>query len=431
MFQYIVTNICTSIVHLNMKYILETITQKKLGFKVDSYNTSKKLSEIIYTETGNEISYNTLRRFFGIVKSVKPSDYTLDTLAVFNGFKSYNDFVMNFHLKNRWKDEFHLVSLMEHPENLLTYIKNNLHTNRDFVLKLTQIVRELILTKDYNILLRIFSLDQMNFSYFIFDDVAYFGNCTGPLLKIIGLKSNEAQKLILNNNFLNIIITIFVDYNNLNNYYGEYIKFINANCEREDISQFCKGVLNLNMYLNNERGDEMFKLKLNQNFHPILKSRIIAQEMFYKSNDLIEILNNYDQKFKQGNIINIDYYFEIINTAIFTRNFEVMAWLLNKFKPKTKYDNFYKFEHYEHFGLMAIIFYKYHKDYNNLNLWLKSNSFDNFSRASKTFMLQYVYILKYHNSKANKAFYKTKYMESAKNLYPNFFTEDYLINYFN
>ena len=169
MFQYIVTNICTSIVHLNMKYILETITQKKLGFKVDSYNTSKKLSEIIYTETGNEISYNTLRRFFGIVKSVKPSDYTLDTLAVFNGFKSYNDFVMNFHLKNRWKDEFHLVSLMEHPENLLTYIKNNLHTNRDFVLKLTQIVRELILTKDYNILLRIFSLDQMNFSYFIFD----------------------------------------------------------------------------------------------------------------------------------------------------------------------------------------------------------------------------------------------------------------------
>ena len=162
-----------------MVHILKTITQKKLSLKIENYNSSKMLSEIIYTETGIEISYNTLRRFFGIVKTVKPSNYTLDTLSLFNGFKSYNDFVMNFHLKNRWKEEFHMISLMERPESLLTYIKNNLHSNRDFDPKLTQIVRELMLTKDYNILLQIFSLDQMNFSRFDFDDVAYFGNCIG------------------------------------------------------------------------------------------------------------------------------------------------------------------------------------------------------------------------------------------------------------
>ena len=411
--------------------ILKTITQKKIGLKIENYNSSIRLSEIIYTETGIEISYNTLRRFFGIVKTVKPSNYTLDTLAVFNGFKSYNDFVMNFHLKNRWKDEFHMVSLMERPEILLTYIENNLHSNRDFVLKLTQIVRELMLTKNYNFLLRIFSLNQMNFSCFDFDDVAYFGNCIGPLLKTFDFKSVEVKSLILNGNFLDLVITIYVDYENLNSYYGDCIKIIKKHCEREDVSQFCKGVLNLNMYLNNEKENQMFKLKLNSNFHPILKSRVIAQELFYKPNDLIEILNNYDQKSQDKNKINIDYYFEIITTAIVTRNFEVMAWLLNKFEPKTKYNNFYKFEHYEHFGLMAIILYKYRQDYNNLNLWLKSISFDNFSRPYETFMLQYVYILKYHNSKANKAFYKTKYEESAEYLYPNFFNEDYLINYFN
>ena len=59
---------------------LKTITQKKLGFKIEDYNSSRRLSEIIYTETGIEISYNTLRRFFGIVKPVKPSNYTLDML---------------------------------------------------------------------------------------------------------------------------------------------------------------------------------------------------------------------------------------------------------------------------------------------------------------------------------------------------------------
>ena len=411
--------------------ILKTITQKKIGLKIENYNSSRRLSEIIYTETGIEISYNTLRRFFGIVKTVKPSNYTLDTLSLFNGFKSYNDFVMNFHLKNRWKEEFYMVSLMERPESLLTFIKNNLHSNRDFAIKLTQIVRELMLTKDYNILLQIFSLDQMNFSRFDFDDVAYFGNCIGPLLKTFDLESVEVKSLILNGNFLDLVFTIYVDYENLNSYYGDCIKIIKKHCDREDISQFCKGVLNLNMYLNNEKENQMFKLKLNSNFHPILKSRVIAQELFYAPKDLTSILNNYDQKFQKGNKINIDYYYEIITTAIVTRNFEVMAWILNKFEPKTKYDNFYKFEHYEHFGLMAMILYKYRQDYNNLNLWLKSISFDNFSRPYETFMLQYVYILKYHNSKANKAFYKTKYEELAEYLYPNFFNEDYLINYFN
>ena len=230
---------------------------------------------------------------------------------------------------------------------------------------------------------------------------------------------------------MDLVITIYVDYEYLNSYYGEFLKIIKKDCDREDISQFCKGVLNLNMYLSNERQNQLFKLKLNSKFHPILKSRVIAQELFNAPKDLNSILSKYDQKFQEGNKINIDYYFEIITTAIVTRNFEVMAWILNKFEPKTKYDNFYKFEHFEHFGLMAMILYKYRQDYNNLNLWLKSISFDNFSRPYETFMLQYVYILKYHNSKANKAFYKTKYMESAKYLYPKFFTEDYLINYFN
>lgn len=411
--------------------ILKTITHKKLGFKVDDYNTSKKLSEIIYMETGFEISYNTLRRFFGIVKSVKPSNYTLDTLAVFNGFKNYTDFVMNFHLKNRWNNEFQVVALMEYPdENLLKYIGANLNNNRGFVLMLTQIVRELMLTKKYGFLLQIFSLNQMNFSSFNFDDIAYFGNCTGPLLKTIDLDSADAQKLLLNKNFIDTVITIFVDYKNLNSYYGECLKFVNENCERDQVSQFCKGVLNLNMYLNKERKDKMFKVKLSPDFHPILKSRVIAQELFYESNDLIGILNRYLKKTQDNDKINTDYFIEIITTAIVTRNFEVMAWILKKFEPKTKYNHFYKFETHEHFSLMAMILFKYRKDDINLNLWFNSISFDNFSRAYETFMLQYVYILKYHYSKNNRPYYKTKYLESARYLYPKFFNEDYLKNYF-
>ena len=136
-----------------MIQILKTSTQKKAGFKIDNYNSSRRLSEIICIETGISLSYNTLRRFFGIVKTVKPSNHTLDTLALFNGFLNYTDFTRNFHLKNRWEQEFKLASLMQDSEKeLLLFIEENLHTKRDFTLKLTQIVRELMLVKNYDLI---------------------------------------------------------------------------------------------------------------------------------------------------------------------------------------------------------------------------------------------------------------------------------------
>jgi len=411
--------------------VLKTITQKKVGFNIESYNCSKRLSEIIFIETGLDLSYNTIRRFFGIVKTVKPSNHTLNTIAVFNGYKNYNDFTMNFHLKNRWKQEFKLVSLMDQPDiKLLNFIELNLYSTRNFIVKLTQIIRELMLKKNYVFLLKLFSLNNMKFNNFNFDDVVYLGNCTGPLLKTLDTNSNDAHNLTLNENFIDLIFTVYVDYGDLNGSYGYWLRFIQENYKRADIKQFCRGVLNLDSYLQNKNKDQFYKLNLHFSFHPILKSRIIAQELFFRSKDLTLVLNNYIQMLKLKNETNIEAYYEIINTAIVTRNFEVMDWISERLEPKTKYDNFYEFEHYEHFGLMIIILHMYRKDQKNLNKWLNLISLDNFSRPYEKFMLQYVYILKYHNSKNNKSLYKTKYIQGAKDLYPSFFSEDYMENYF-
>ena len=413
--------------------ILKTSTQKKAGFKIDNYNSSRRLSEIICIETGISLSYNTLRRFFGIVKSVKPSNHTLDTLALFNGFLNYTDFTRNFDLKNRWEQEFKLASLMQDSEKeLLLFIEENLHTNRDFTLKLTQIVRELMLVKNYDLLVQIFSLKKMTYDHFNFDDIAYFGNCTGTLLKTFDSESKELQKLVLNDNFLDLILTIYVDYKHLNSYYGNWLKIIEKQTKRKDVKQFCRGVLNLKLYLNKESQDHFFKLVPDASFHPILKGRIIAQELFYESKDLSKIMNNYHHQIPSNSDseTDIDYYFELITTAIITRNFEVMTWISEKFKIKTNYSNYYKFEHYEQYGLMVMLLFMFRQDLESLQLWQKSISFDNFPRNYETLMLQYVYILKYHKSKTNKISYKNQYLEGAKNFYPSFFNEAYLNNYF-
>ena len=413
--------------------ILKTSTQKKAGFKIDNYNSSRRLSEIICIETGISLSYNTLRRFFGIVKSVKPSNHTLDTLALFNGFLNYTDFTRNFDLKNRWEQEFKLAALMQDSEKeLLLFIEENLHSKRDFTLKLTQIVRELMLVKNYDLLVQIFSLKKMTFDHFNFDDIAYFGNCAGTLLKTFDSESEELQKLLLNDNFLDLILTIYVDYKHLNSYYGNWLKIIEKHTKRKDVKQFCRGVLNLKMYLNRESQDHFFKLVPDASFHPILKGRIISQELFYESKDLSKIMNNYQHQIPSNSDseTDIDYYFELITTAIITRNFEVMTWISEKFKIKTNYSNYYKFEHYEQYGLMVMLLFMFRQDFESLQLWQKSVSFDNFPRNYETLMLQYVYILKYHTSKTNKISYKNQYLEGAKNFYPSFFNEAYLNNYF-
>ena len=66
----------------------------------------------------------------------------------------------------------------------------------------------------------------MAFKKFNFDDVAYFGNCVGPIIKTINIESIEAQSLIVNDNFIDLVLCIYVDYNNLNGYYGNCLKLI-------------------------------------------------------------------------------------------------------------------------------------------------------------------------------------------------------------
>lgn len=409
---------------------LKVLTQKKAGFKISNYNASKRLSDIVYIETGIEVSYNTLRRFFGVVKSVKPSNHTLNTLAIFNGFTDYNDFVLNYNLKNRWKQDFQIADLHNQTSTqILSYINVNLHVKRQFIQNLVQIVRELILVRNYTLLNQIFNTSKMVFNEFNFDDVAYFGNCIGPVVKTIDIESMEGQSLVANDNFIDLVLCIYVDYANLNGHYGKCLKLIKNQSKRKDVLHFSKAVLNLYFYLTGKM-NKLCVLNFDNKFHPILQSRIMAQRLFSKSTDVISSLKSYNRNLKKAEKTNIDYYFEIITTALVTQNFEVMAWISKRFESRTDYNNFYKFEHHEHYTLMLLVLLNYKKDVKQLNLWLKAVSFDNFYRPYSKLLMQYVHILKYHISKINKDIHKTKYTEVAISFYPEFFTEDYLLNYF-
>ena len=410
---------------------LKEITEKKIGFKIKSLNDSKRLSEIIANEIDLEISYNTIRRFFGVVKNVKASNYTLDVVSKFNGFDNYTDFIVNYRLSNKWKQEFEITKIIHKNEDdkLLEYVENKLNQTRSFNLKLIQIIRELLLVGNFNLVRAIFEIDKMNAKNFNYDDTVLIGMSIGHVLHLIDIKNKEFNELILNENFQDLVITIFVDYGNLKTYYSKIIEIIHANSSRKNILEFSKGILNLNIYFNKKLNNSFYSLKIEEDFHPILKSRIFAQYLLTDDNDIIHKLANYHKTYQMKGYLEIEYLFEIIFTSIITRKFEVMKWIIEKVKEEEDYKFFYKYEHYNNYLFMKLIYYT---KTNNLT---KAVSFEQnftlqvFSKSYEKMALLYYYVYKFHTD--NNLENLNAYTKLAKKVNSSFFTKRYLLEYFN
>ncbi len=414
-----------------MEVKLKEITEKKIGFKIKSLNDSKRLSEIIANEIDLEISYNTIRRFFGVVKNVKASNYTLDVVSKFNGFDNYTDFIVNYRLSNKWKQEFEITKIIHKNEDdkLLEYIENKLNQTRSFNLKLIQIIRELLLVGNFNLVRAIFEIDKMNAKNFNYDDTVLIGMSIGHVIHLIDIKNKEFNELILNENFQDLVITIFVDYGNLKTYYSKIIEIIHANSSRKNILEFSKGILNLNIYFNKKLNNSFYSLKIEEDFHPILKSRIFAQYLLTDDNDIIHKLANYHKTYQMKGYLEIEYLFEIIFTSIITRKFEVMKWIIEKVKEEEDYKFFYKYEHYNNYLFMKLIYYT---KTNNLT---KAVSFEQnftlqvFSKSYEKMALLYYYVYKFHTD--NNLENLNAYTKLAKKVNSSFFTKRYLLEYFN
>tara|TARA_B110000003_G_C16606722_1_gene517841 strand:- start:524 stop:1765 length:1242 start_codon:yes stop_codon:yes gene_type:complete len=413
-----------------MEKKLRDITVEKIGFKIKSLKDSKRLSQIIAKENDIDISYNTIRRFFGIVKNVQASNFTLDTLSKFNGFDNYSDFMVNFKLKNKWSEEFEISKIIHKSmdDQLLKYIEDNLSHTRSFNLKLIQIIRELLLIGNFNLIRRIFELKKMNANNFNYDDKVLMGMSIGYLVSVVNVKNKMFNKLILNENFQDLIITIFVDYGSLRTYYSDIIKIIHKKGSRKDVRVFCEGILNLNMYLNKEKSESFYILKEENDFHPILKSRIFSQYLLMEDSKIIMKLKDYYQKNLVNGLIPIECLFEINFTTILTRNFEVMEWIIKKIKPDTDYTFFYKYEHYNNFLFMKLIYYTKINDHEKIAAIDKNLIIKRFQSYEEMALL-YHNICKYKWDKNNK--YLEEYLTIAKQVNPEFFTKKYFLNYFN
>ena len=404
--------------------------EKKIGEKIVNRGDCELVSFAIEENLNETISYNTIRRLFGISPYVKPNKNTLNTLSRFIGYKNYFDFIDNYEFKDETKllESTYIYLFEENNKQIIELVKSAKKRHEDFSGFITILIRELINEEKYSLINEIFNLKEMKFSNFNYTDMIFIGNSIGLLLK----KKQKVNELLQRNiNFLNCIYLSFVDYSSLNSYYGEWTENLNESKVTKEIEIFTTALLRFKSFLNNSNIEELDeKLIYTRELNPILSSRLLST--FFLSNkdiDISQVLTKY-YSFHLKNKFSTDYFFELFTISILLKNIEIMRFVIEKINLNIKF--YYQKNHLNSYYLMKAFYYKL-----SMNEIESEKAFEKFylneSRSSyKEFTKLLFLIYSFDNSKdfEKKKQIKMEYNNLSNKLHYPFFSEDYLLNYF-
>lgn len=269
-----------------MLQALKIQVEKTFGQKIDGRGKAELLAEDIYLKTNLLVSYNTLRRFFGLVENTKASRSTLDTLAVYCGFSSFQDFCKRFPSIDHWPiwEGLFLSLASLSYDQLLLQLKRRKIEYQDFGVAFAIAIKDLIGMKRYNDVFRLFREPDFHFSNLHFDQVSqvgvilnmYFRNHHHPKL----------EKLLLGEeNFLHLVVKSNIDYTQFNAKYGKWINYLELQTDLDTETILFIRCIKPFMYIANNQSvpkviaDRVPDLSLEQ--HPILFGRIFCLKMMF------------------------------------------------------------------------------------------------------------------------------------------------------
>lgn len=264
--------------------------EKTFNRKITDRGHCEALVQDIYEKTGALLSYNTLRRFFGLAEFRKPREHTLDQFAVYCGFRSFKDFSQRYTEVDAWPTwERLFVDLSEDdPSNFIELLRYRKSHNDHFTVSFTIGVRELINRGDLHGILRVFREPDFQFAVLPYDEVAQIGVLVG--LHFRNFHDQELEEnLLLEPNFRDVVFKTFVDYANLNQKYGRWIQFLlkqnNVDLETKTFIS-CLDIWRSFLMEDTPKEEIIQHLpELDSQQHPILFGRIFGMSMQFVKNE--------------------------------------------------------------------------------------------------------------------------------------------------
>lgn len=415
-----------------MIHILKNEVEEKLGTKIQNRGDCELLSDIILKVLDIDLSYNTIRRLYGLAPATKPNSKTLNSLSKFIGFDSFIHFTQNYSRKER-KNLSHSVfeaSINIDDIEIINLVKKIKKSGDDFPYFIVLLSRELIHGNNFKLINRLFNLQELSYDNFSYSELLFIGNSIGILFRKKEIFDSE---LFTNINFIRCVFLTFVDYSSINSYYGRWALFINQEVDDKEIKLFTSSILQFKNLLNNQNITNSFKNEPYDNsLNPILSSRLMTVKIYNKSpTQISKALIKY-KKTHKALAWQTDYYFELVYYSILVRGTTLMKHIIDLISSNQRSTLTYQNKHLNSYYLMCAFYFKLQKKRTEqlkfYNLYKKEYCW--YSYKDFTRILQLVYIFHETKGKSGKKEVLNEYITISNRLNYPYFSIDYLSKYF-
>lgn len=308
---------------------LKMAVQRQFGMSINTVAELKIFQEELEYTTREVISFNTLRRFFDFLPSTKPSSKTIRTLCKYLGFNNISNFLSQENIDKNWQlwNNTLRIELSEKlNERDLLWLKEN-SKQPDFYLHLATIIKSFIYKKRYAIIVTLFKQeDLVNFSMEV---NSKFASMLCRLFR--SLNKNEIQNVIIYliplKSFRESVLHWYIDYTNLNGYYGEFLEAALPTSNKESHEYlFYQLILNYRNFLSNKGNLEYLPTsRIKKDFFIVLKGRSYSYNLVYYS-------KNNDEEGKEETWNEILFQLELdINIFLFMLEIMIILLVLKEF----------------------------------------------------------------------------------------------------
>ena len=415
--------------------MIDKLLQKvsdKIGREIKTRGDCQLISNAIYETLDLDLSYNTIRRLYGLAPAVNPSTNTLNAIAKFCGYKSFAHFTQT-HIHAKKSNISQLVYAAVYrcdAVEIINLVKSTKKSSEDFIGFIVNITRELLYNGQYLILDQVYLLKELSYEHFSYSEILELGNSIGLQLRKVKIKEDS---LLINTNFLRCVYLTFVDYSNLNGYYGAWATLISQENNTKEIRTFTRAILELKQFLNNKEAKDNFgDLAFGKDLHPILCSRLIAIKILtHNKDETIDILDKYFTVHSVKKSLQVDYSYELFFIAIITKNTTVMRYLINIIDVTTSF--YYQKHHMNSFYLMCMFYYKLTQDNSNQKKYalLFDPLYIRYSYEDFILVLHNIYLYADTTDMKRMAIVRADYTQLCKKLQYPYFSEELLEEYFN
>ena len=319
---------------------IQSKIERKISRKIKTRGDCQYLSDRIHIELNKNLSYNTIRRVFGIQLdcNTKSSIKTLNILSQFIGFDSFELYKRERNWNKGGEIQLQICGWINRMDDdqLVCKLNSSWVKDEKFSVTFVFILRELFLLKKFDLIDNLIRNTNTNFEGFSYSELLYIGNGIGSIFPKIKLENEELVRLLKNDFFIDYVFLIFVDYSSFQGYYGQLYSLIKKYKIklRNDQKLFFQAIDKFKGLLNKQKIEfSNYQSTTKKSLHPILIGRLASIEIAackQKGISYEYVLQDLTITIEASNKPISDYLYEIKSIALLLSDFLLMEWICSK-----------------------------------------------------------------------------------------------------